>query len=268
MKRPLRDRSYRPAVRPPGALPCAQSSRNHRSWRARVLDGGKIRRLAVEVHGDDPDGPRCDLRRRVGGIERVDSSASTNTGASPPEADRLDVGTPCGRHEDLVTRSDALGPHVNQERRSRSCQHRVCHAVSRASSASVAALRAEDVLPGIDRGQHGALELIVDRGRDSGIGTGLGAVYTVVEPACIDIRARPCGAATPTGPPPRRWPGARTPSRAERGSAPTGTRVEECLELQSQRLSARSRAPVPVSTASQVPPRQMLARWRVTTDAL
>ena len=134
--------------------------------RGEVLDGREIRRLAVQVHGHEPDGPGRHLRPRIDGVDRVELVHVDEHGPRPGEADRLNRWERrMGRHQDLVARLHPERAKCQPERGGRRAgQHGVFDVRgARQLGLELAALRTQDVLARVDGGEHCPLELVVDR---------------------------------------------------------------------------------------------------------
>ena len=138
----------------------------HAEARGQPAGGVDVDRLAVEVDGDDADRARRRLGGGVVGVDRVELVGVDEDRDRLGEADGLDRRKRgVRRHQDLVA---GFHPQPAQREpqpgRRRVAQDAVPGAdVARQLGLELAALRPEDVLSRVDGGQHGLLDLVVDR---------------------------------------------------------------------------------------------------------
>jgi hypothetical protein len=132
---------------------------------AKLLDAGQIGRLAVEMNGHEAHSPGADLARGVVEIHGVRVVGVDEDGHGARKANGLDRGEGgVRRDQHLVVGFDAKGLERHPERgRGARREHRVLGAVvARELGLEGLALRAENVLARVDRGEHGGLDLIVN----------------------------------------------------------------------------------------------------------
>jgi hypothetical protein len=134
---------------------------------AQRLDAGEIRGLPVEVHGHEAHRARRDPGGGVPNVHGVAVVDVDEDRRGAGEADRLDGGERRVRgHEHLVARSrpERLHQHPDRRRRARGQDGVLGAVVRRELVLERAAFGTQDVLAGIDRLQHGPLDLVVDGG--------------------------------------------------------------------------------------------------------